>query len=470
VAFIVGLMFLALLVNLSVSYLFRSDELLNSVHNRRVQEEQFGQPRGPIMAGNTAIAATASSGDPRIPNVRVYANGAMYAPVTGYYSFIYGRSHLEQDYNAQLSGTSAAQSVDRIIDALAGRQTAGAIVQTTINPQVQQAAWDAMQGYRGGAVVLDYTTGAILAYVSMPSYDPAMLSSLDYDAVEANWKALLADPNEPLSDRAGKEVFPPGSTFKLVTTAAALEAGWRPDTLVDSPRGLQLPDSDHVLTNFADASCGADRITMLDALKVSCNTAYANIGMALGEAALRRQAEAFGFNSAVSSDIWSAVSRFPTDQDLASLAMSAIGQYEVSASPLQMAMVSAAIANNGVQMEPYLVSEVRNPDLSVLSIHAKRVLRQSLSAQSAQLLQNMMVENVTSGGADAAGISGLSIGGKTGTAQSDPSRPVYYWFTGFVSEPHVAITIFVEHTPDGAAASSSLVAGRMFRTVAEALR
>jgi peptidoglycan glycosyltransferase len=463
-------MFLALLVNLSVSYLLRTETLLNSPYNRRVQEEQFGQSRGPIMVGNTAVAATAPSGDPRIPNVRVYENGPMYAPLTGYYSFVYGRSRLEQSYNAELAGTSSAQSIDRLVDMVAGRQPEGAIVQTTINPRAQQAAWDAMQGRRGGVVAMDYTTGAILAYASVPSYDPALLSSLDYDAVEANWEALLADPAAPLSDRAGGEVYPPGSTFKLVTTAAALEAGWRPDTLIDSPRTLQLPGSDHVLTNFADASCGADRITMLDALKVSCNTAYANIGMALGESALRRQAEAFGFNTAVESDVWSATSRFPSGLDPATLAMSAIGQYEVAASPLQIAMVSAAIANGGVQMEPYLVSEVRNPDLSVLSIHAKKVLRQSLSSQSAQLLQEMMVENVRSGGAKTVAMDGLRVGGKTGTAQSDPSRPSYYWFTGFVSESHVAIAVFVEQTAAGDASSSSVVAGGVFRSVAEALR
>ncbi|MDR0435360.1 MAG: penicillin-binding protein 2 [Propionibacteriaceae bacterium] len=472
VAVIVGLMFLALLVNLSVSYFLRTDALLNSPYNRRVQQEQFGQARGPIMAGNIAAAATTPSGDPRIPNIRVYANGPMYAPVTGYYSFIYGRSRLEQDYNAELTGTSAAQSIERVIDVIAGRQPEGAIVQTTIHPRVQQAAWDAMQGRSGGVVVIDYTTGAILAYVSTPSYDPALLSGLDYDAVEANWEALLADPDSPLSDRAGGEVYPPGSTFKLVTTAAALEAGWAADTMVDSPDRLPLPGSDHVLTNYNDLSCGGERITILKALKESCNTAYANIGMALGETALRRQAEAFGFNTVVESDIWSARSRFPSGLDPATLAMSSIGQYEVAASPLQMAMVVAAIANDGVLMEPYLVSEVRNPDLSVLSIHAKRVLKQSVTTQTARVLQEMMIANVADadGGATLLRVDGVTAGGKTGTAQSDPARPPYYWFAGFAVESHIAVAVVVERTAPGDPASASRTAGQVFKAVVEALR
>jgi peptidoglycan glycosyltransferase len=463
-------MFFALLANITGSYLFRGPELTNSPLNQRVLQEQFGWPRGPLMAGNTPIVESVAVDSYLWANKRVYNNGPMYAPITGYYSLNFGRSRLEQVYNAELTSTSDSQLMARVMDALAGRSTQGAIVQTTINPAAQAAAWEAMQGRKGAVVAVDYTTGALLAYVSTPSYDPADLASSDLDHVVDAWDAYNDDPARPMADRAGREIYPPGSTFKLVTTAAALEAGWRPDTLVDSPKELPLPNSEHVLENFGQVGCGGERITMLDAMKVSCNTAYANIGMALGADALRNQAEKFGFNEGFMSDIGSATSNFPSEMDAAQTAMSAIGQFEVAATPLQMTMVAAAIANRGVLMEPYLVSELRNPDLSVLSIHAKNPIRQALSQQSAGILASMMIENVNSGGGDDAAMDGLTVGGKTGTAQWDTDEHPYYWFVGFVEESHVAIGVFIEETKSGDPQWSGGAAGPVFKAVAEALR
>jgi peptidoglycan glycosyltransferase len=439
-------MFFALLINITGSYLFRSAELVNSPLNQRVLQEQFGWPRGPLMAGNTPIVDSIPVDSELLANKRVYTNGPMYAPVSGYYSLNFGRSRLEQVYNAELTSTSDSQVAARVLDALAGRSTKGAIVQTTINAAAQTAAWEAMQGRKGAVVAVDYTTGAIIAYVSTPSYDPADLSSSDLDHVVESWDALTNDPNRPMADRAGREIYPPGSTFKLVTTAAALEAGWRPDTLVDSPRQLQLPNSEHVLENFGGESCGGERITMLEAMKVSCNTAYANIGMAIGADALQNQAQKFGFNDTFGSDVGSARSNFPSDIDAAQTAMSAIGQYDVAATPLQMTMVAAAVANRGTLMEPYLVSEIRNPDLSVLSIHAKNPIRQALSEQSAGILSSMMIENVTSGGGTEARMDGLTVGGKTGTAQWGTDEHPYYWFVGFVEVSAIDFGVFIEET------------------------
>jgi peptidoglycan glycosyltransferase len=469
VGIVAGLMFFALLINITVSYLVRGPELINSPLNQRVLQEQFGWPRGPLMAGNTPIVSSEPVSSDLWANRRVYNNGPMYAPISGYYSLNYGRSRLEQVYNEELTSTSDAQVTSRVIDALAGRSSQGAIVQTTINVAAQTAAWEQMQGRKGAVVAVDYTTGAVLAYVTIPSYDPADLASSDIDHVVAAWDAYTNDPNHPMADRAGREIYPPGSTFKLVTTAAALEAGWRPDTMVDSPTQLLLPNSTHVLENFGQVSCGADRMTMLDALKVSCNTAYANIGMAIGASALQNQAEKFGFNAEFVSDIGSARSHFPSGIDPAQTAMSAIGQYDVAATPLQMTMVAAAIANRGVLMEPYFVSEVRNPDLSVLSIHAKIAVRQAVSEQSAAILASMMIENVRSGGANVVATDGLTIGGKTGTAQWDTAESPYYWFVGFVEESHVAIGVFVEETKPGDPAWSGGVTGPVFRAVAQAL-
>lgn len=469
VSVVAAVLFFALLLNISLSYLLRSEELLNNPLNRRVRDAQFGGPRGAILVSNSPVVSTVAAPGGRFENLRSYSAGPMYAPVSGYFSYTYGRSKLEQGYNAQLTGTDDSQAITRVINEITGQAPQGASLQTTINPKAQQAAWEALAGRKGAVVAMDYTTGALLAYVSSPSYDPAELASADLNAVTDAWNRLQADSARPMSDRAGREVYPPGSTFKLVTAAAALEAGWTPQSEVDSPENLTLPGTSSSLGNVAP--CGGARITMIQALTVSCNTAFANIGLALGDDALREQATRFGFGSAVGSDVNSVASRFPAQADRAQTAMSAIGQYDVAATPLQMAQVAAAIANGGLMMEPYLVAEVRNPDLSVLSRREPVQLRQAISAGTAGALQEMMISVVQNGSGTRAQIPGLRIGGKTGTAQSDPSRPNYAWFAGWAEDPDVALAVFVE---DAEIPEDSIGGGRVaapiFKAVVEALR
>lgn len=468
VSVVAALMFFALLANLTLSYYLRSDSLLNNPNNRRVREAEYTQPRGAILVSNSPIAQSkASTG--RFSNVRSYANGPLYAPVTGFYSYSYGRNKLEQAYNSQLTGRSDSQFIERMIDSVNGRNTQGASLQTTINAKAQQAASTALKGRRGAVVAMDWSTGAILAYVSSPSYDPNDLTGSDVTAVKKAWDDLQADPANPMSDRAGREIYPPGSVFKLVTAAAALESGWTPLTEVASPATLQLPQTATILGNVNN--CGGERVSMNQALQVSCNTAFANIGMALGGDALRTQAAKFGFNSRVTSDVNSVASRFPQTLNIPQTAMSAIGQFDVAATPLQMAMVAAGIANGGAVMEPYLVSEVRNADLSVLSSRRPTQLSTAMSPVNARTLAEMMINVVNNGSGRRAQVAGVRVGGKTGTAQSDPSRPNYAWFTGFAEDPKVAITVFVE---DAAVPEDDINGGRVaapvFKTVLEALR
>jgi len=464
---VAALLILALLVNISASYLLRTGGLDNNPQNRRVREAQFAQPRGAILAGNTAMAQTVPAKG-QFAYMRDYTNGPMYAPITGYYSFIYGRSRLEQVYNAELTGTDDAQAIRRFIDQLSGREPEGASVQTTINPKAQRAAWNGLRGLKGAVVALDYTTGAILAYVTSPSYDPALLASDDLDGTQKAWADLNADPNRPMSDRAGREIYPPGSSFKLVTAAAALEAGWTPETKVDSPAQLKLPGSSTYMHN--SEPCGGAKVTLQQALKVSCNTAFANVGLELGQDALRAQAEKFGFDSSFGSDVGSATSVFPTGLDQAQTAMSAIGQFDVAASPLQMAVVAAAIANDGLVMQPYFVSQVRAADLSLVKQQQPVSLNQAVSTETAQQLQQMMQVVVSSGTGMRAQIPGLTIGGKTGTAQSDGSRPPYAWFTGYAVELHVAVCVFVEDAGTDEDQSGGATAAPIFRQVVQALK
>jgi len=466
VGVVAGLLIFALLLNGTLSYLLRSNSLNNNPANQRVLQAQFAQPRGAILAGNTPIAQSApATGD--FPFLRAYANGPMYAPVTGFYSYMFGRSKLEQAYNSALTGSSDPRVVQQLINSLTGQPNSPASVQTTINPAAQQAAWKALQGKEGAVVALDYTTGAILAYVSTPSYDPAQLSSGDLAATQTAWTALNADPTAPMADRAGREIYPPGSTFKLITAAAALEAGWTPDTMVDSPASLTLPGTDTQLTN--DSDCGGTQISLQQALQVSCNTAFANVGMTIGQDAIAAQAAKFGFGKAFGGDVGSAVSSFPTGLDQAQTAMSAIGQYDVTASPLQMAVVAAAIANNGVAMQPYFVSQVLGADLSVISTHSPTSNGQAVSAATAAELQQMMQSVVANGTGKRAQISGLTIGGKTGTAQSDKVRAPYAWFAGYAVETHVAVCVFVANAGTNEDQTGGATAAPIFKKVVQAL-
>ncbi|SER90356.1 peptidoglycan glycosyltransferase [Propionibacterium cyclohexanicum] len=468
VSILAAVMFFALLANVTFNYAVRSPGLLNDPANRRVTDSQFNSPRGPILVGNTAVAQSVPVQGTRFSLERRYPEGQLYAPVTGYFSYIYGRSGLERTFNQELSGSDDSQFLSRLLNGLSGKQTEGATVQTTINAKAQQAAWAALGGRTGAAIAIDYTTGAVLAWVSTPSYDPSQLSSTDLNATQQAWKALTTDPAQPMLDRATQEIYPPGSTFKLITAAAALENGMTPDTMVDSPVTLPLPDSDKSLPNAVN--CGGTRITMDHALTVSCNTAFANIGMGLGADKLRAMAEKFGFDSSLGGELNPARSTFPSNLTQASLAMSSIGQYDVAASPLQMASVAGAIANNGALMEPFVVSQIRDQNLSVLESHSPTVHATPIDQKTASSLQEMMVHVVQSGTGTATQIAGDTIGGKTGTAENLPGATAYSWFTGFDKQSHVAVSVFLadpNQRGDGTVSGNATPAAR---TIFEALR
>jgi peptidoglycan glycosyltransferase len=462
-------MFIALMLNMTYAYVFRTDSLNNHPQNRRVTEAEFGTDRGAILVGSTAIATTKPVED-RFRFQRSYPSGALYAPVTGYYSFLYKRSGLEQTQNAHLAGTSNSQFVQRLIDLATGKRPTGASVVTTLDAAAQQAAAKALGDRPGAVVALDYKTGAVKALVTSPTYDPNTLATHDLNAAKASWEALNADAGKPLSNRATREIFPPGSTFKLVVSAAALASGMTPDSLVDSPDSLPLPGTSRPLGN--SGNCGGTKISLEQALKVSCNTAFAGLGMKLGADAVRTQAQKFGFGSGNElPDLGSAASNFPAKLDQAQLAQSSIGQYDVAATPLQMAMVGAGIANNGVVMQPYLVSQVRAADLTVLETARPQQFSQAMTAENAQALQRMMVAVVTDGTGTRAQIDGVRVGGKTGTALTDGQHTPYAWFVAWADDPSIAVAVFVQ---DAGVEASDISGGRyaapIAKSVIEALR
>ena len=468
VTIFVAVLMAALLANMTWISVVRTDSLNNDPRNRRVRDAEFSRNRGAILVGNEPIAESVPKTG-RFPFVRTYPQPELWSSVTGWYSYDYARSGLEASFNQELAGTSSDQSIGRIIDLLTGRQSSGANVQTTLDAKAQAAALKALGDKRGAVVAIDYKTGAVKALVSTPTYDPNQLATVDLKQAQTAWTSLLNAKDEPLKGRATREVYPPGSTFKLVTAAAALEDGMVPDTILDAPDQLPLPDSSRSMGNSTD--CGGTRVSLAQALKTSCNTAFGNLGLTLGGDKLRDQAQAFGFNEDPTIDIAASASRFPAQLDKAQTALSAIGQYDVAASPLQMVQVAAAIANNGVMMKPYLVSAVTNRDLSVLRSHTPEQQARPISESTAKLLKQMMVGVVEGGTGSPAQISGMTIGGKTGTAQTAPDRPPYAWFVGYAEDPSVAIVAFVENADVARDdISGGKLAAPIFKATLEALR
>ena len=464
------LLFGILLLNANVQQFVLAEERRSDPKNRRVLLDEYSRERGPILVGTQQIAFSTKTDD-ELEYLREYAAGPIYAPITGYYSFIFGAEGIERSEREVLAGTDDRLFVRQIADLLTGEDQGGGSVLLTLNPAAQQAAWDGLQGQKGAVVALNPQTGAILAMASTPSYDPAALATHDGDLLQTNWDLLNADPEKPLLNRALRETYPPGSTFKIITAAAALESGnYDPDEPdIPAPDVLDLPLTDAVLPNQGGASCSSDeQITLRDALRISCNTAFGQLGMDLGAEALLAQSERFGFNSTFEVPMTSAESVFPTGINEPQTAQSAIGQFDVRATPLQMAMMIGAIANEGVVMAPYLVQEVRAPDLKPIDTAQPEELSEAVSPDVAAALVSMLVTVVDEGTGENAQIDGISVGGKTGTAQTSPDRPPYAWFVSFApaDNPTVAVAVLIE---EANVAPDDISGGRLAAPIAKAV-
>ncbi|HEX5331498.1 MAG TPA: penicillin-binding protein 2 [Cellulomonas sp.] len=469
-ATVVVVMFVVLIGGVSWVQFGQASALNNDTRNVRTLYREYGKPRGPIVVAGQAIASSTPSAD-AFGYQRSYANGPLYSSVTGFYSVVNGASGLESAENDVLTGSADSLFLTRLQDLITGKQPLGSSVELTINPAAQQAAWDALGDQRGAVVAIDPTTGAILAMVSKPGYDPNVLASHDTAAAGAAYKELLAADGNPLLNTAIKETYAPGSTFKLITAAAALESGrYAPDTAIPSPTVLDLPQTSATITNFGGEKCGdGTSSTLADALRISCNTAFAQLGMDLGQDALAAQADKFGFdNDGLTIPMPAAKSVFPPGLDAPQTAQSAIGQFSVRVTPLQMAMVAAAIANGGQLMEPYLVQTVRTADLDVISKASPSVLSTAISPATATALRDMMVGVVENGTGTAAKIPGIQVAGKTGTAQTTDSSAPHAWFTAFApaDAPRVAVAVLVEH---GGNLGNEATGGRVAAPIAKAV-
>jgi peptidoglycan glycosyltransferase len=462
------LMFGALLINANIIQVGQASSLRANSHNVRVLYGEYSHRRGPIVAGGQPVAKSVKTHD-SLKYLRVYPNGEVYAPITGFYSLVYNASGVEQAEDQTLAGTTDQLFFHRLADEILGRTPQGGSVDLTINPAAQRAAYDALKsapsfnGVTAGAVVaLNPQTGAILALASYPSYDPSVLSSHDTKSDVQAWKQLTHEKGDPLLDRAINQSYPPGSTFKTITAATALSSGkYTPTTSIPAPSRLTFNNTTHALQNFQGETCpGSGSISLSDALKVSCNTAFGGLGVKLGSAAIAAQAKRFGFGRSIGIPMSASASQYVKTNDPPLLADSAIGQYSDAVTPLQMAMVASAIANNGVLMRPYLVADTKAPNASVLSRATPRSLGQAVTPHVAGELTAMMerVVNEAGGTGGAAAIPGITVAGKTGTAENQTGQPTHAWFISFAPalHPKIALAVLVEHGGVGGVAAAPI--------------
>ncbi|THC48988.1 penicillin-binding transpeptidase domain-containing protein [Streptomyces sp. A1499] len=440
------LLVLALLLRATWVQFHDSKALADDKHNRRNVIEQYANPLGDIIVGGEAVTGSARTKGGDLAYKRTYKDGAVYAPVTGYSSQVYGATQLEGIYKDVLDGTD--NRLKNPLDTLTNKRADPGDVVTTIDPSVQKAGYKALGGKKGAAVAVDPETGRVLGMVSTPSYDPSRISgSMD----SAAWQELTTDEEKPMVNRALRQPLPPGSTFKLVVAAAALEDGLYSsvDSKTDSPNPYTLPGTATVLRNENQAAPCEDA-DIRTALRYSCNNVFAKMAVDLGQDKVRAMAEKLGFNAdKLDVPVRAGESVYPSGMDKAQTGLSGIGQFDVTATPLQMAMVSAAIANGGELAAPHMVSQITDSGGDVLEKYGDGDGRRVMGEGTAEGLQSAMETVVEEGTGSNAQIAGVTVGGKTGTAQHGErnSKTPYAWFTSYAKSDdgkEVAVAVMIE--------------------------
>jgi penicillin-binding protein A len=467
-------MFVLLLINVNYLQGFEAASLAGKTGNSRAfYAAQNQYQRGSIVTsdGKTIAASKPSSNaNDSIKYQRYYPFGPEYAPVTGYYT-LFSQTGIEAAENSLLSGNDSALDVRKIIDLITGKTTKGATVQVTINSAAQAAAYGELKalGKPGGVVALDPKTGKILALATYPSFDPNVLAVHDSKQLIKNDNQLLTDPTQPLLNRALEGTYPPGSTFKIVTSSALLtqNPSTTINTNVDSPTQLTLPQTSHVLNNNNGEACGdgSGQAPLITAFAQSCDTTFGKIGMNVGASALNAMAEKFGMNDPnLTVPLAVAQSNYVVPPSEALTAFSAIGQFSDTVTPLQEAMFAAAIANNGTLMKPYLVQQVTASDLSAVQVTQPSVLSQAVSPSVASSVGQMMravVQDPDGTGAafSAQNVGGIVIAGKTGTAETGQNTGLNdAAFTCFApyGNPSIAVGVIIQGGGYGATAAAPI--------------
>ncbi|MGW1007227.1 peptidoglycan D,D-transpeptidase FtsI family protein [Streptomyces sp. NPDC002520] len=465
------LLVLALLVRATWVQFYDGKALADDNDNRRNAIETYSRPLGNIIVAGNSITGSARTKGGDLAYKRTYTDGELYAPVTGYASQAYAPTQLEGIYKDLLNGTDSR--LKTVLDTVTGKRADPGNVLTTINPAVQKAAYEALGNTKGGAVAVDPKTGRILAVVSTPSYDPSQLT--DANTAGSAWQRLNADKDKPLTNRALRQPLPPGSTFKLVVAAAALENGLyeNVDQHTSSPDPYTLPGTTRPLEN-ENRSAPCENASIRVALQYSCNNVFGKMAVDLGQDKVKAMAEKFGFDDQEQDvPVRAYTSVYPSGMDKAQTALSGIGQFDVTATPLQMAMVSAAIADGGKLVSPHMVSRITDSGGSVLEDYDDSAdSRQIMDSHTAEQLQSAMETVVKEGTGTNALIDGVTVGGKTGTAQhgENNSKTPYAWFTSYGKSDstgkEVAVAVMVEQSD---AARSEVSGNGLAAPVAKAM-
>ncbi|MFE0760700.1 peptidoglycan D,D-transpeptidase FtsI family protein [Streptomyces smyrnaeus] len=456
IAIFCGLLVLALLVRSNWLQFVQADELKNDPKNRRVDIARYAQPRGNIIVDGKAVTGSTVVNGTDFKYKRTYKNGKLWSPVTGYASQRIGANQLEKLYDPFLTGDDDRLFFNRTIDMITGKQQKGGNVVTTLNAKAQKAAYDGLGDKKGAVAAINPKTGAILALANKPSYDPSTFAGVSGKDGE-RFKKLDDDEDQPMLNRALRQTYPPGSTFKVVTAAAGLESGeYDLDQKTDTEDPYRLPQTTKDLGNEGN-NPACKNASVRVALQWSCNTVFAKMSDQLGNDEMIKMAEKFGFEKDVKggtldpdldTPVRPAKSIYPEDNRPQN-AMAGIGQASNRATPLQMAMVAAAVANDGKLMKPYMVDQLVAPNLNVVEQTKPKELSRPVSAENAQKLQSAMETVVEKGTGTAGKIPGVTVGGKTGTAQhgeNNKDNP-YAWFISYAKTSDgspVAVAVVVE--------------------------
>ncbi|MER7462678.1 penicillin-binding transpeptidase domain-containing protein [Streptomyces sp. NPDC097981] len=442
------LLVLALLVRVTWVQAYQGRALADNENNRRNLIGQYENPLGNIIVGGEAITGSVKTGGKDFGYKRTYVDGPLYAPITGYSSQAFGTSMLEGVYKKILNGSD--DRLKTVMDMLTNKRATPGNVLTTIDKGVQRAAYDALQGKQGAAVAIDPATGEILAIVNNPSFDPGSITGAN-DA--AAWDKLIEDKGKAMENVALRKPQAPGSTFKLVTLAAAIENGLvtNLDTPTGTPDPYTIPGTRTLLPSEA-GSAACNNASARTALRLSCNNVFAELAHKLGQDKMRAMAEKLGFNTETATPVTARpASKYPTQKmSVDQVAQTGIGQFDVQATPLQMAMVTAAIENGGKLVAPHSVSEVTDANGNVLESFKNPKSEQVMNPRTASMLQDAMRTVATEGGGKPAQVAGAEVGGKTGTAQRgvNNSLPPLAWFTSYGKQggKQIAVAVVIENS------------------------
>jgi penicillin-binding protein A len=466
------LLYVLLFVQLNIVQVVRANDYNNDPANNRETVRDFTRQRGAITTADGAVLARSVASDDKYKFLREYPEGDLFGQVTGYFSFKYGTAGVEKQYNDVLAGQTAQQRLAQFGNLFDDSQNTGDVI-LTLRKDVQQVARDALGDKEGSVTVLDPRDGSILAMWSNPSFDPNTLATHDFAAADAARASLLASPSNPLLVKNYQERYMPGSTFKVITTTAALESGAA--TLATTfPRENEFtpPLTTNPIQNYSRTNCGGD---LPEVFRRSCNTSFARLGLMVGPVNMVKTAEAFGFNHPLPIDMpRPAASFFPSVQDFVrndpKLAMVSFGQNDVQGTPLNMALLAATVANNGVMMTPHVMAETRDAKGNVIDKYQPKPLNQVMQPETASTLRDLMITVVQNGTAKCCMQldNGVQAAAKTGTAQLGTNPPLSHaWIIAFApaEAPTVAISVFVKATPEVTEGTGGTVAGPIARQV-----